>query len=149
MNLPNTPTPMIEVNLNKSFFSLLINFTEDMAEYTEYAEMIEGVFVRSYDKAAGNLADITSHYQDTLKKEKWEDLVKVKDQLQVSLLFADAPGVVHGIFVSFIDEHNTTFVNVCGKIDFQKLGVLFGKIMESAPEIMKDFKFDGKFGSKK
>ena len=107
--------------------------------------MIEGVFIRSYGKEAGNLIEITRHYQNTLKTEKWEKLIKVKDQLHVSLLFADNPDVLHGIFIVLIDEHNTTFVNIFGKIDFQKLGILFGKLKESKPEFWEDFKFDIKF----
>lgn len=147
MNLPNGPAPLIEVNLDKTFFSLFISFTMNLPEYAEYAEMIEGVYVRSYDKTSEELTDIINHYQDNLKTGNWEHLVKVKDKLHVSLLFADAPGVVNGIFISFTDKHNTTFVNICGNIDFQKIGILVGKIMESEPDFLKDIKFDGKFGN--
>ena len=149
MNVPNTPTPAVEINLDKSFFNLFINFTVNLPEYAEYAEMIEGVFIRGYDKETGNLTEMTRHYKHILKTEKWENLIKVKDQLHVSLLYGNEPGVLHGIFISFTDKHNSIFVNIFGKIDFQKLGILFGKIMESAPELMKDLKIDGKFGNKK
>lgn len=149
MNLPNAPTPTVEINLDKSFFNLFINFTVNLPEYAEYADMIEGVFIRCYDKDAGNPTEMTRHYKHILKTEKWEDLIKVKDQLHVSLLFTDEPGVLHGIFISFTDEHNTTFVNIFGKIDFQKLGILFGKIKESESEFLKNLKIDAKFGNKK
>lgn len=148
MNLPDTPTPTFEVNLDQSFFNLFINFTIKIPEYTEYAEMIEGVFIRSYNKESGDLTEMENHYQNILNTEQWQHIVKVKDQLHVSLLFAETPGVVNGIFVSFTDEQNTTFVNVCGEIDFQKLGILFGKIMESDPEFLKELKIGGKFGNK-
>lgn len=149
VNLPNSPTPTLEVNLDQSFFNLFIKFTVNLPEYAEYAEMIEGVFIRSYDKESGDLTKMKNHYQKILKTGNWEHIVKVKDELHVSLLFAETPGVVNGIFVSFTDKQRITFVNVCGEIDFQKLGILFGKLLESAPEFMEDFKFDGKFGSKK
>lgn len=149
MSLADTSTPMIEVNLDQSFFNLFINFTVNLPEYAEYAEMIEGVFIYSYDKEAGNLTKVKNHYQNILNTENWEHILKVKDELQVSLLFAETPGVLNGIFVSFTDKKNTTFVNVYGEIDFQKLGILFGKILESGPEFLKDIKFDGKFGSQK
>ena len=149
MNVPNTPTPTVEINLDKSFFNLFINFTVNLPEYAEYAEMIEGVFIRGYGTDVENLTEMKNHYQKILKTDEWEDLIKVKDQLHVSLLFANEPGVLHGVFISFTDEHNTIFVNIFGKIDFKKLGILFGKIMESAPEIMKDLKIDGTFGNKK
>ncbi len=145
MNSPTAPTPTVEINLDKSVFELFINFTVNLPEYAEYAEMIEGVFIRCYDKDAGNLTKMESHYHKILKTQKWENLIKVKDQLQVSLLFADNPGVLHGIFIVFTDEHNTTFVNIFGKIDFQKLGILFGKLVESEPEFMKNLKIEKKF----
>lgn len=145
MNSPTAPTPTVEVNLDKPFFNLFTNFKVDLPEYAEYAEMIEGVFIRSYGKKSKNLNKIKSHYQRVLKTEKWENLIKVKDQLQVSLLFADNHGVLHGIFIVFTDEHNITFVNIFGKIDFQKLGILFGKLMESEPEFLKNLKIEKKF----
>lgn len=145
MNLPNAPIPTVEVNLDQSFFNLFINFTVNLPEYAEYADMIEGVFIRSYDTESGDLTKMKNHYQKILKTEMWEHIVRVKDELSVSLLFAETPGVVNGIFVSFTDKQNTTFVNVCGEIDFQKLGILFGKILEADPEFLKDIKIDGKF----
>lgn len=147
MNLPNAPTPTVEVNLDKSFFNLFINFTIKLPEYAEYAEMIEGVFVRSYNKESRDLTEMENHYQNILKTEKWEHIVRVKDEFHLSLLFAETPGVVNGIFISFTDEQRTTFVNVCGEIDFQKLGILFGKILESEPEFLKKLKIDGTFGN--
>ncbi len=149
MNVPNAPTPMVEINLDRTFFNLFIKFTVNLPALSEYAEMIDGAFIRGYDKEVGNIAEMTRHYKNILKTEKWENLIKVKDKLHVSLLYTDEPGVLHGIFISFTDEHKTTFVNIFGKIDFQKLGILFGKIRESAPEIMKDIKFDAKFRNKK
>ncbi|MCG9128719.1 DUF4252 domain-containing protein [Candidatus Poribacteria bacterium] len=146
MQLPNSPTPIVEVNLDQSFFVLFINFTLNLPEYGEYAEMIDGVFVHSYDKQSLELDNMKSNFQETLKTENWEQIVKVKDELYVSILFAETPGVLNGIFVSFTDKQNTTFVNIFGEIDFQKLGILFGKIMETKPDFMKNIKIDGNFG---
>ncbi len=148
MNVPNAPTPTVEVNLDKSFFNLFIKFTLNLPALSEYAEMIEGAFIRGYDKEAEKLDEMTRHYKQILKTEEWNDLIKVKDQLHVSLLFTDEPGVLHGIFVSFTDEHTTTFVNIFGKIDFQKLGILFGKIKESQPDILQNIKMKRSLRSK-
>ena len=145
MNLSNSPTPTVEVNLDQSFFKLFINFTVNLPEYAEYAEMIEGVFIRSYDKESDNITKMKNHFQKTLNTEKWEQIIRVKDEVSVSLLFAETPGVINGIFIVFTDDHDTTFVNICGNIDFQKLGILFGKILESDLEFLKDIKIDGKF----
>ncbi len=149
MYMPDDATPTIEVNLDQSFFNLFIKFTVNEPVLSEYAEMIEGVFIRSYDNESSDLTKMKSRYQEILKTEDWEHIVKVKDELRVCLLYAETPGVVNGIFVSFTDKQNTTFVNVWGEIDFQKLGILFGKILESNPEFLKDIKIDGKFGIKK
>lgn len=145
INMSNAPTPTIEINLDKSFFNLFINFTMNLPAYAEYAEMVEGVFIRSYAKESRTLTEMNNHFLKILKKEKWENLIKVKDQLYVSLLFSETPGILNGIFVSCTDENNTTFVNIFGNIDFQKLGTLFQKFMESEPEFLKDLKIDTKF----
>ena len=145
MNSPTAPTPSVEINFDKTFFNLFNNFKVDLPEYAEYAEMIEGVFIRCYDKDSGNLTKMVSQYHRILKTQKWENLIKVKEQLHVSLLFADEPGILHGIFISFIDEQNMTFVNIFGKIDFQKIGKLFGKLVKSEPEFLKNLKIEKKF----
>ncbi len=145
MNSPTAPTPSVEINFDKTFFNLFSNFKVDLPEYAEYAEMIEGVFIRCYDKDSGNLTKLVNHYHRILHTQKWENLIKVKEQLHVSLLFADEPGILHGIFISFIDEQNMTFVNIFGKIDFQKIGNLFGKLVKSEPEFLKNLKIEKKF----
>ena len=145
MSIPNAPTPITEINLDQSFFSLFINFTMKLPEYREYAEMVEGVFIRSYIKESRMLTDMNDHFLKILKTEKWEQILKVKDHLNVSLLFSETPGILNGIFVSFTDENNTTFVNIYGNIDFQKLGTLVQKLMEAEPEFLKDIKINTKF----
>lgn len=157
LSIPNAPTPTSEINLDESFFRIFfldvtinlpeygINFTMNSPEYGEYAEMVDGVFIRSYVKEARTLTEINNHFLKVLKKEKWEQILKVKDHLNVSLLFSETPGILNGIFVSFTDEKNTTFVNIYGNIDFQKLGTLVEKLMESKPEFLKDIKINTKF----
>ena len=39
-----------------------------------------------------------------------------------------------GIFLMFTDDKNSNFVNIYGEIDFQKLGTLFGQLLESNSE---------------
>ncbi len=141
MSLQNTPKPTLELNLNKTFFNLLISSHENntaIVEYAKYTDMIDGVFIRIYDNKAINSTNMADHYKNVLKMEKWEDLLKIKDKFSVSLLFADAPGIVNGVFISYTDQHLTAYANVYGKIDFEKLGTLMGKIIESAPEFMED-----------
>lgn len=57
--------------------------------------------------------------------------IKIRDTFDLSLLYSEKPGVVNGIFLMFTDDGNSSFVNIYGEIDFQKLGTLFGQLLES------------------
>ena len=146
MDPPNASVPKVQINLDQTFFNLIINFgiasipkpdgdqPIDIAAYTEYADMLKGAAVRAYDKEAEDLNQIMEHYQGVLENEKWEHIVKVKDKFNLSLLYAEEPGILQGIFATIIDDESWSFVNVYGDIDFQKLGVLFGQLMKSSSE---------------
>ena len=146
MDLPDASAPKMVINLDKTFFNLLINFgvasipksdgdpPTNMTAYTEYADMLKGAAVRAYDKETEDLNQIIDHYQGRLADEKWEHIVKVTDKFNLSLLYAEEPGILHGIFVTIIDDESWSFVNIYGEIDFQKLGTLFGRVMASSSE---------------
>ncbi len=146
MNLPDTPVPKVEINLDKSLLDLFINFgiashpelsgdkSIDVSEYATYAEMLKGATIRTYDKEMKDLNPIVDHYRGILENEKWEHLVKIRDKFNLSLLYAEKPGILHGIFLMFTDNGNSNFVNIYGEIDFQKLGALFGQLLESNSE---------------
>jgi hypothetical protein len=146
MDPPKASVPKVQINLDQTFFNLIINFgiasipksdgdqPIDMAAYTEYANMLKGAAVRAYDKETGELNQIIDHYQGILEDEKWEHIVKIKDKFNLSLLYAEEPGILQGIFATIIDDESWSFVNIYGDIDFQKLGVLFGRLMESSSE---------------
>ena len=146
MDPPDASVPKVQINLNQTFFNLIINFgiasipksdgdpPVDMSTYREYANMLKGAAVRAYDKEAKDLNQIIDYYQGALANEKWEHIVKVKDKFNLSLLYAEESGILRGIFATIIDDGSWSFVNIYGEIDFQKLGVLFGRIMESSLE---------------
>lgn len=146
MDLPDASAPKMVINLDKTFFNLLINFgmasipksdgdpPTDMTAYTAYADMLKGAAVRAYDKETEDLNQIIDHYQGILADEKWEHIVKIKDKFNLSLLYAEEPGILHGIFATIIDDEGWSFVNIYGEIDFQKLGALFGRVMASSSE---------------
>ncbi len=146
MDLPDASAPKMVINLDKTFFNLLINFgmasipksdgdpPTDMTAYTAYADMLKGAAVRAYDKETEDLNQIIDHYQSRLADEKWEHIVKIKDKFNLSLLYAEEPGILHGIFATIIDDEGWSFVNIYGEIDFQKLGALFGRVMASSSE---------------
>ena len=146
MNLPDAPVPKVEINLDESLLDLFINFgvasnpklagdsSIDLSEYAAYAEMLKGASIRAYDKEMKNLNEIVDHYRGVLENEKWERLVKIRDKFDLSLLYSEKPGIVHGIFLMFTDDGSSGFVNIYGEIDFQQLGALFGKLLESNSE---------------
>ena len=146
MNLTDAPTPKVEIDLDKSLLGLFINFgiasnpklaggkSIDLSEYAAYTEMLKGASIRAYDKEMKDLDRMVDHYRSILENEKWEHLVKIRDKFDLSLLYGEKSGVVHGIFLMFTDDGNSGFVNIYGKIDFQKLGTLFGQLLESNSE---------------
>lgn len=143
MDLPDAPVPKVEITLDKSLLGLFINFgiashpelsggkSIDVSEYAAYAEMLKGVSIRAYDKEMKDLDRMVDHYRNILANEKWERLIKIRDTFDLSLLYAEKSDVVHGIFIMFTDDGNSGFVNIYGEIDFQKLGTLFGQLLES------------------
>ena len=146
MDLPDAPAPKVKIDLDKNFFTMLINFgvasnpklsrdaSIDLAEWIAYAEMLKGTTIRTYDKEAENLNQIMGHYQDALDSKNWEHLIKIKDTFNLSLLYAEEPTIVHGIFIMVNDEDGLGFANIYGEIDFEKLGVLLGQLLESNSE---------------
>ena len=143
MDLPDASTPKVVINLDKTFFNLFINFGitsipksagDAPIAVTEYAEMLKGAAIRVYDKGTQDLDEIIDYYQRILKDEKWEHIVKVKDEFSLSLLYGEEPDIVYGIFLRITDEEGSGFVNVYGEIDFQKLGVLLKHLLESNSE---------------
>ena len=147
MNLPDAPVPKMEITLDKSLLDLVINFgiashpelsedtSIDVSEYTAYTEMLKGASIRAYDGEMRNLNQIVEHYRSILANEKWEHLVKIRDKFDLSLLYSEKPGIVNGVFLMFTDDGNSGFVNIYGEIDFQKLGTLFGRFIESNSEV--------------
>ena len=146
MDLSDAPAPKVKIDLDQTFFSMLINFSVasnpklsgntsiDLREYAAYAEMLKGAAIRTYDAKTENLNQITEHYQSVLEDEKWEHIVKIKDEFDLSLLYGKEPDIVHGIFLRITDEEGSGFVNIYGEIDFEKLGVLFEQLLESNSE---------------
>ena len=146
MSLPDVPVPKMEITLDKSLLGLFINFgiashpelsgdkSIDVSEYMAYAEMLKGASIRAYDGEMRDLNRIVDHYRSLLANEKWEHLIKIRDTFDLSLLYSEKPGIVNGIFLMFTDDGNSGFVNIYGEIDFQKLGTLFGQLLESNSE---------------
>ena len=84
-DFPNPSSePTVEINLTNKLINLV---TKSMNSSQNVVEMIKGIYVRTY-RYAGD--DMRLYYQDKLKVEKWEVLVKVEeknDVVEISLLY--------------------------------------------------------------
>ncbi len=142
MDVPDAPLPKMAFNLDRDFFKLFMTSGSHLklagdksVVLTEHIEMLNGAAIRTYNKETEDLKNVIDHYQEIFEAKKWERLVKIEDKFDLSLLYAEEQGIVHGIFLMFTNDKETSFVNIYGEMDFQKLGVLFGQFLESNSEV--------------
>ena len=131
-NLPELPEAKVEVNLSGKLIGL---FTKSAAKtqpkFAELIDMLDGIYVRTYNTTSIDAQKVVNHYKSKLKREKWDVLVKLNDEgetVQVSLLFDAAR--VRGIFAIVVSEtsEEVTFVNIVGNIDSERIGELLGNL---------------------
>jgi len=132
-DFPNAPEAKIEVNLTEKLISLLTKSMKTTSEESEIAKMLTGIYVRSYDRRDVNEDEIVQYYQERLKKDKWEVLVKVKDSdefVEISL-FIDQD-VAYGVFAIIIPEkpEEVIFVNIVGSLASERISELLEDIMK-------------------
>ncbi len=133
-DLPNAPEPKVEVNLTDNLINLVTKSMSAKPEVTELIQMIDGIYVRTYETTAADeiiATALVNYYQNVLKKNKWEVLVKIKESdeiVEISLLFDD--DVAYGIFVIVVSSkpREVTFVNIVGEIAPDKISELLGNL---------------------
>jgi len=136
-DFPNAPEPKIEVNLTGKLIALAAKAAkaqaaeqgQELTELLDMVNMVKGIYVRGYDRNTENLDQMLRHYENKLKKDKWEVVAKVKEEnekVQVSVLLDQ--DIVRGLFVMVTNEDETFLVNIFGQIDFEKLGKLLGSL---------------------
>ena len=128
-DFPNPPEAKIEMNLNGKLLSLFAKSAKPEPKITELIAMVEGIQIRGYAGDIDNRDQIIRHYENKLKKEKWEVIAKVKEKnetVQVRLLFDEE--MVRGLFVMVSGTDETIMVNIFGHIDFEKVGELLGNL---------------------
>ena len=112
----------MEINVSSKLFSLLTKSVEHEPEIGKLVAMIGGVYVRSYENGE-NLNQMLRHYENKLKADEWEIIVKAKDGdeiVRVDLLFDEE--IVSGVFIMVAGAKETILVNIFGHIDFEKVG---------------------------
>ena len=109
----------VEVNLTPKLINLASKSVTNTADVTELTQMLDGIYVRTYDRGIVDERELVSYFRWKLKENKWENLVKIKgdnETVEIHLLFDE--DTIYGIFVIVIPEvpAEITFVNIVGKI---------------------------------
>lgn len=132
---PQNPEAKVEVNLTDKLINLVTKSMNSSPEVKEMVQMLEGIYVRTYDSSiTTDGTKFVEYYQDKLKKEKWEVFVKIKEaneMVEVSLLYDE--DVAYGIFAIVVTDKpekskEVTFVNIVGKIATERISDLLGNL---------------------
>ena len=130
-DFPESLEAKVEVNLTAKLINLVTRSMSHKPEVAELIQMLDGIYVRTYDRVIIDEKKLVNYFQKRLKKEKWEVLVKIKEEdevVEISLLFDE--DIVHGIFVIMIPETSgeATFVNIVGKMAPEGIEELLGSL---------------------
>lgn len=117
--LPWSIEAKVEVNLTARLINLASKSVSDAPEMTELIQMLEGIYVRTYDRQIVDEQELVDYFQQKLASDKWEVLFKINEDdetVEINLLFDE--NTVYGIFVIVIPKvpEEVTFVNIIGKI---------------------------------
>lgn len=133
-DFPNPPEPIVEVNLTEKLINLVTKSVSATPDVAELIQMIEGIFVRTYESDfmhEKELQKLIDYYQMKLKKQKWEVLVRIKEKddiVEISLLYDE--DVAYGIFVIVrpAKSKEVTFINIVGEIAPERISELLGNL---------------------
>ena len=109
----------VEVNLTNKLINLVTKSVSSKPEVAELIQMIDGIYLRTYGNYGESESGMIKYYQNKLKENEWEILVKIKEKdeiVEISLLFDE--DVAYGIFVIFASHEpdEVTFINIVGEI---------------------------------
>ena len=121
----------VEVNLTAKLINLVTKSVSNTPEVAELIQMLDGIYVRTYDRLTIDEEGFISYFQQRLKEDNWEVLVKIKDEnevVEISLLFDE--DVVYGIFAIVMPETSgeVTFVNIVGEIAPERIEDLLSNL---------------------
>ena len=109
----------VEVNLTAKLINLASKSVGNIAEGSALLQMLDGIYVRTYDRTTVDEQELVNYFRWKLKEDSWETLVKIEknnETLEINLLFDEDK--VYGIFVIVIPKtsEEVIFVNIVGKI---------------------------------
>lgn len=130
-DFPESIEAKVEVNLTAKLISLVTKSVSNQPEVAELIQMLDGIYVRTYDRVIIDEKKLVNYFQKKLKEDKWEVLVKIKEEseiVEISLLFDE--DTVYGIFIIVIPETSgeATFVNIIGEIAPEQIEELLGSL---------------------
>ena len=128
------PEPLkakVEVNLTAKLISLVTKSVSDQPEVAELIQMLDGIYVRTYDRRTIDEKKLVNYFKEKLKKDEWEVLVKIeeyRETVEINLLFDEEK--VYGIFAIIIPKRSgeATFVNIVGEIAPERIEELLGNL---------------------
>ena len=128
------PEPLkakVEVNLTAKLISLVTKSVSDQPEVAELIQMLDGIYVRTYDRRTIDEKKLVNYFKEKLKKDEWEVLVKIEERsetVEINLLFDEEN--VYGIFAIIIPKRSgeATFVNIVGEIAPERIEELLGNL---------------------
>ncbi len=121
----------VEVNLTAKLINLVTKSVSNAPEVAELIQMLDGIYVRTYDRATIDEQKLVDYFQERLKRDQWEILVKINEHgetVEINLLFDES--TVYGIFVIVAPKlpQEVTFVNIVGKIAPERVEELLGNL---------------------
>ena len=122
--LPWSIEAKVEVNLTAKFIGLASKSGSNTPEMAELIQMLDGLYVRTYDRKTVDDQELVNYFRQKLKENKWETPQKIKrenETVEINLLFDK--DTVYGVFVIMIPQmiEEVTFVNIVGKIDPERI----------------------------
>ena len=110
----------VEINLTAKFIGLASKSVGNTAEMAELIQMLDGIYVRTYDRKTVNDQELVNYFRQKLKENKWRTPIKIErenETVEINLLLDE--NTVYGIFVIMIPKmpEEVIFVNIIGKID--------------------------------
>ena len=109
----------VEVNLTPKLINLASKSVSNAADVLELIQMLDGIYVRTYDRKTVDEQELVNYFRWKLKEDTWETFLKIKadnETLEINLLFDEDK--IYGIFVTVISKtpEEVIFVNIVGKI---------------------------------
>ena len=130
-DFPEPLAAKVEVNLTSKLIGLVTKSVSNQPEVAELIQMLDGIYVRTYDRATIDEKKLVNYFKEKLKKDEWEVLVKIEEHsetVEINLLFDEEK--VYGIFAIIIPKRSgeATFVNIVGEIAPERIEELLGNL---------------------